>query len=183
MKDATQTSTVRPDQNTAQWQDLWRKSIAGALGGLTGNSALTSYAGDFGKGFGLPDYSGVRANLMSDFDRQRAQAGMTANDLATKAHAFGGSRSAVLQSNLLNDVNRNETNALTGLDVQANQEQFQRLMQLLGLAGGAAGVGGQVNQQQMYRNPIGGAIGGAAAGSQFGPIGAGVGGIIGLLGS
>lgn len=137
-KDATQTTTTRPDAATRQWIDLWRQNITGAMGSLAN-----------------PAYAGVRQNLTNDFDRQRAMATMQGNDLATKAGAFGGSRSAVLNAALQNDVNQNETAALRGLDMQENQEQFQRLMQLLGLSGAAAGVGGQTTSTSMPSNPFG----------------------------
>lgn len=144
-KDATQTSTTRPDANTSQWIDLWRKNITDAQGSLAN-----------------PAYAGVRTNLMGDFDRQRQMATLQGNDLATKAGAFGGSRSAVLNSQLQDSVNRNETSALSNLDLQQNQEQFQRLMALLGMQGNAAGVGGQTQSQTMPGNGLGGLIGGVA---------------------
>lgn len=152
-KDATQTSTTRPDANTSQWIDLWRKNITDAQSGLAN-----------------PAYAGVRTNLMGDFDRQRQMATLQGNDLATKAGAFGGSRSAVLNSQLQDSVNRNETSALSNLDLQQNQEQFQRLMALLGMQGNAAGVGGQTSVQQMPGNGIGGLIGGVAT-LAGGPLG------------
>lgn len=141
-KDSTQTSTVRPDASTQQWIDLWRQNITGAQGQLAN-----------------PAYAGVRQNMMGDFDRQRAMATMQGNDLATKAGAFGGSRSAVLNSQLQDSVNRNETSALSNLDLQQNQEQFQRLLALLGLQGQAANVGGQTNVQTMPGNTFGNLLG------------------------
>lgn len=141
-KDATQTTTTRPDANTSQWIDLWRQNINQAQSGL-----------------GNPAYAGVRSNMQSDFDRQRQMATLQGNDLATKAGAFGGSRSAVLNAQLQNGVNQNETRALSGLDLQQNQEQFQRLMALLGMQGNAAGVGGQTQSMSMPGNPWGTVLG------------------------
>ena len=143
-KSATQTSTTAPDANTQAWIDAWRKNITGALGQV---------------GSANPLYAGVRQNMMSDFDRQRQMATLQGNDLATKAGAFGGSRSAVLNASLQNDVNRNESSALSGLDLQQNQEQFQRLLQLLQLSGSAAGVGGMTQSTEMPGNPLGAALG------------------------
>lgn len=144
-KDATQTTTTRPDQGTQQWIDLWRRNITGAMGDLSN-----------------PAYAGVRSNMQADFDRQRQMATLQGNDLATKAGAFGGSRSAVLNANLQGDVNRAETSALSGLDLQENQERFQRLMALLGLSGQAAGVGGQTQTMQMPSNMFGSLLGAGA---------------------
>ena len=147
-KDATQTTTTRPDANTSSWIDLWRKNITGAQGSL-----------------GNPAYAGVRSNMQSDFDRQRALATMQGNDMATKAGAFGGTRGSVLNAQLQQGVNQAETSALSGLDLQENQEQFQRLMALLGLQGQAAGVGGSTQSVSMPSNPWGTLIGlGTAAG-------------------
>lgn len=164
-KDATATTTTRPDAQTAQWQDLWRKSIAGSLGGLTGNQALMDYAGNSFNGLGLPDPNLLKDQARQNFGMQRDQATMAANDLATKAGAYGGDRSAILQAQMLGDVNRNESQALGGIDYQNQQDQWQRVMQLLGLAGGASQVGGQTTSQQMPSNPFGTLIGlGATAG-------------------
>lgn len=157
-KDATQTSSTRPDAKTDSWIDLWRKNITGAQGDLAN-----------------PAYAGVRSNMQSDFDRQRQMATLQGNDLATKAGAFGGNRSAVLNAGLQGDVNRQETSALSGLDLQQNQEQFQRLMALLGLQGQAAGVGGQTQTQTMPGNGLAGLGGLLATGLSFLP-GAGVAG-------
>lgn len=156
MNDSTQTTTVRPDSVTQQWIDLWRNRISQGFGDLQN-----------------PAYAGVRQNMQNDFDRQRAMATMQGNDLATKAGAFGGNRSAILNAQLQQGVNQQETQALSGLDLQENQEQFQRLMALLGLSGQAAGVGGQITQQQMPSNPFGTLIGlaGAAGGLGFNPFG------------
>lgn len=154
-KDATQTSTVRPDAATSQYQDMFRKLGLGAIGGLIGNDQLKSYAGGLGQGFGAFDANGMKSNIRSNFDLQRQNATLSANDLATKAGAFGGNRSAILQSQLTNDVNRNEANALQGVD----QEQFQRLMSLMGLAQGGFGTPGSTQSTTMPSNPWGTALG------------------------
>lgn len=156
-KDSTQTSSVRPDASTQQWIDLWRQNITNAQGGLAN-----------------PAYAGVRSNLQSDFDRQRQMATMQGNDLATKAGAFGGSRSAVLNSQLQDSVNRNETSALSNLDLQQNQEQFQRLLQLLQLQGAASQVGGQTTTQQMPGNLFGNLLGLGGVAASFIPGGSSV---------
>lgn len=158
-KDATQTSSVTPDAQTAQFQDLFRKTIAGSLGGLTGNQALMDYAGGSFNGLGLPDPNALKNAARQNFALQRGQATMSANDLATKAGAFGGDRAAILQAQMLGDVNRNESQALSGIDYQNQQDQWSRLMGLLGLAGQGASIGGTTNTQTMPSNPFGTVLG------------------------
>lgn len=142
-KDSSQSTTVRPDGKTSQWIDLWRNKIGEAMGALPT----------------APDYAGARAGLVADFDRMRTQAGMTADDYATKAGAFGGDRSAIFKANALNDVNANEASTLSRFDLASNQDEWQRQLALLGMMGGAANVGGQTTTQQMSGSPLGGLIG------------------------
>jgi len=173
-KDATQTSSVKPDASTQQYQDIFRKVIAGELGNLTGNDSLKQYAGAYGAGsLGLPDYAAGRTQLQNDFQRQRGEATLQGNDLATKEGAFGGSRSAVLNSNLQGDVNRNEASTLTNYDMNAKQQQFQMLAQLLGLGGQGFGQAGYTQSQTMPGNPWAGilGIGTTAAGLGWTPFG------------
>lgn len=65
--------------------------------------------------------------------------------------------------------------------VQMSQDPAMRNLQILqGLMTGMPF--GQSQSTPMTRNALGGALGGAGAGMAFGPIGAGIGGLIGLLG-
>ena len=164
-KDATQTSTIRPDAQTGAFQDVFRKLILGSLGGLTGNTALQGMAGPYASGFGLPNTQALKDAASANFAQQRGQATMAANDLATKAGAFGGDRAALLQSQMLGDVNRNEASTLAGIDYQGQQDSYQRLMGLLGLAGQGASMGGYSQSMSMPSNPWGSVLGlGALAG-------------------
>lgn len=171
--DSTATSSVTPDKKTQNYQDVLRQYMLGLLGSASGNQALQGQAGQYGTNLGLPDPNALKANARAEFDRQRTQAGLSANDLATKAGAFGGDRSAILQSQLVNDVNRNESSTLAGIDYQNQNDQWQRLMQLAGLAGGGASWGGSTTTQQMPSNPFGTLIGlgTTAAGLGWSPFG------------
>lgn len=94
----------------------------------------------------------------ADFDRQRQGATMQANDLATKAGAFGGSRSAVLQANALDNVNRDESSTLANLRNAGYGQSFDRAMQsgqsLANLGMGALNnySSGQLAQEQAQSN-------------------------------
>lgn len=171
--DATSTSSVKPDANTQQYQDVMRRFLLGALGQASGNSALQGEAGQYGLNLGLPDSSALKDQMRAEFDRQRTQAGLSANDLATKAGAFGGDRASILQAQLTNDVNRNEASSLAGLDYQSQQDQWNRIMQLAGLAGGGASWGGSTQTQQMPSNFFGtlAGLGTTAAGLGWNPFG------------
>ena len=99
----------------------------------------------------------VIGGVQGDFDRQRDLAQRAAQQQATRAGAFGGSRSAILQAELQGGVNRNEAQTLANIRQQgfgqaANQLLGQRgLAANLGLAGlqGQAGVGQGIGRQQL----------------------------------
>jgi len=146
------TETIAPDANTQKWIDLWRTT----LGGL----------GDkLGPNLGTPDYAAGRANIVSDFDRLRQSSGQQADDYATKSGAFGGDRSALFKAQGIADVNRQQGQTLNQYDIGTQQDQWTRALQLMGLYGNAAQVGGQTRTQtqQLPRNPFGDILGGATA--------------------
>ncbi|HET7111723.1 MAG TPA: hypothetical protein VFI41_12700 [Gemmatimonadales bacterium] len=156
------TTTTSPDGKTQNYQDVLRQYMLGLLGSASGNQALTGQAGQYGTNLGLPDPTALKDQARAEFDRQRTQAGLSAADMATKAGAFGGDRSAILQAQLVNGVNQNEASTLAGIDYQNQNDQWQRLMQLANLAGGGAQWGGSTQTQQMPGNPFG-TIAGLAA--------------------
>lgn len=139
-------------------------------------------------------------SAMTDFDRQRALSRQRAAQLATAGGAFGGSRSAVLESIGQRDINEVEAQTLARLRGAQAQgllgagEQLRQIAQLqaqnplfaaqqaLGIAQTGLGIPGSITSQPLSGSPFGSALGGAAAGSAFGPIGAGIGGGLGLLG-
>jgi hypothetical protein len=95
-----------------------------------------------------PFENDVVHGVQSDFDRQRADAGAQANDLATKAGAFGGSRSAVLQSLGNRDINQNESQTLAGLRYGGFRDANQYAQQAGGaLANLGMGSNAQSNAQ------------------------------------
>lgn len=167
-KDATSTQTTRPDAATAQWQELLRQIQAAALGGL-GFGGLGGAAG----GVTAPNqgnvYGTAQDALKANFDRQRLLAGRTANDYATQAGAFGGDRAALLRAAGLGDVNRQESEVLANLGITQQNEQWNRIMQLLGL--GTFG-GGSTTSMTQPGSGLGGLLGaGMTVGSQFLPGG------------
>jgi hypothetical protein len=135
------------------------------------------------------------------FAQQRAQAVQSANDQAAQAGAFGGDRSQITA--LLAGNQADQTQA--GFNYQAFQDAMQRAAQAGALGFGAIGAGaflpqqyasgqlgllqqalgpyGQTQSQDLYRNPLAGAAGGAITGGQlFGLPGAIGGGLLGLFG-
>jgi hypothetical protein len=102
----------------------------------------------------------VIGGVQADFDRQRTMAGNAAADMATKAGAFGGSREAVLRSEALDGVNRNEAATLANLRSQGYGDAMNRASAFggqlagLGMAGmqgqqGIIGAQNQISGQQM----------------------------------
>lgn len=119
-----------------------------AAGGITrGQAGLDRMAGGDVSNFFNPYQQQVVDAMHGDFDRQRA-AGMTAaNQQATAANAFGGSRQAVLQAQNLDNVNRNEASTLANLRNTGYQNAFTNGLNVnqglinSGLAGGQLGLG------------------------------------------
>jgi hypothetical protein len=133
----------------------------------------------------------------ADFARQREMAEMSAQQQSVQAGPSGGrgSREAVLQANLVGDVNRNEIEALARLRSGGFQQANQRALQAAGFNLGRLGMeqdalnfgltgglpGGAFTGQQIDTQPsggvwsriLGGAVGGATAGAGFGGGGGG----------
>lgn len=147
----------------------------------------------------------VVGGVQSDFDRLRGQTLTAANQDATKAGAFGGSRSGVLAGTRLGEVDRAEANTLgqlrsqgfqnaMGVGLQQNelnrqlmerqaQEPLFRQQQALNFLNLGMGPMGQQSTRTDPRNPFGSALGGAMTGFGVGgPLGGLVGGGLGLLG-
>jgi hypothetical protein len=232
----TQQGQQQLGQQYGQYGQLGRQ-----YGGLTENLGLgTGILQDAANGnvsrFMNPYEQQVIGGVQTDFDRQRQMGMNAASDLATKANAFGGSRSAVLQANALNDVNRNESamlanlrqggyesamnnalgigsqltnyglaglggqqntlgaqNQISGQQMQAgeynralqerqNAELYNRRFEALNAFSPFIGAGGTSTSAPTSSNPLMSGLGGAATGFSFGgPIGAAVGGGLGLL--
>lgn len=163
---------LQPGQLTPGLSGLQRRGINQLLrldpsvlnragGGLLGGAEdLFGRAGEEFSGAALerflnPELENVVGAVQSDFDRQREIALRTGAAEATKAGAFGGSRSGVLQSNLLGEVGRDESRTLAGLRSSAFDNAVDRffgnraqLGQLGAAQGGlglnALGLGGQL---------------------------------------
>lgn len=148
-KDATSTQTTTPDAGTQQWQ----RYVRGLLTNL-GNQTLGA------GGIGLPDYDKQLGQLHENFGIQRDAASAAANDLATKAGAYGGDRAAILQSQAMNDVNRAENQAVTNLGITQNNTQWDRIMQALAaMQGGFTGGGSTTQLTQPGGSLAGGLLG------------------------
>ena len=80
-----------------------------------GNAAMTPFGAHSLDAYMDPYMNSVIGGVHNTFDRQRGLATAAASDAATKAGAFGGSRSAVLQALGTHDVNQNESNTVAGL--------------------------------------------------------------------
>ena len=114
-KDSTQTINVDPATQRFQNEQL----RPGAIQAADALRNLPQFGPDSFRAFMDPFQREVIDGVRGDFDRQREFASTAGAQAATSAGAFGGSRQAVLQSRLLDDVNRNEVNALASLDLAA----------------------------------------------------------------
>jgi hypothetical protein len=144
-------------------------------------------------------YQGQVVNAVnSQFDQLRAGAGMQANQAATMAGAFGGSRHGVASGVRQGQLDQTQMGILAQLQaggyqnaqaaalpyfeqqrmapIQAQQARMGLLQQGVGPTGFTqTGI-------QPKGSAMGSAIGGAQVGSAFGPWGAAIGGGVGLLG-
>jgi len=109
------------------WMQQYMQKQQGLAGGL--DFANSQFSGDQLNPYMNPYNSQVVDATRDEFTRQRGLASNSANSMATGAGAFGGSRSAVLQANMLGDVNRNETSTIANLHAGG----FDRMLQQLGM--------------------------------------------------
>lgn len=198
------TTRIRPDP-----------SLGGGGGGAAGGAAASPesfFTGphqqtprEMAQPFMNPFLEDVVGATQADFDRQREMAVRGANQRATQAGAFGGSRAAVERGARLGEIDRAEADQLAKLRTsgfesamsrglpfaeqqrQLREQQLQeplfRQRQALGFLG--AGMGDFGNMRQIPTNRgagvAGGALSGASIGSAFGPWGAAAGGVGGGL--
>lgn len=137
--------------------------------GLTSNLGFASQRGMGGiEDYYNPYQEEVIGGMRSDFDRQRGLAQKSAQQMATRQGAFGGSRSAVLEAEYGRDINQLESQQLGRMRQAGYSEAGDRLMAdrrmaaNLGLSGlqGMAGVGQFMDQRQLAAiQGMGGAIG------------------------
>jgi hypothetical protein len=149
-----------------------------------------------------PYQSQVIDGVRGEFDFMRGQAMNSANANATQAGAFGGSRHGVMAGARLGELDRAQGQQIgqmlhsgwqdsmqQGLQYseyqrslaerQAQEPMFRQQMAMNNLNAGM----GPWQPPKERPNRMGSAIGGATAGSAFGPWGAAIGGGLGFLGS
>lgn len=110
-----------------------------------------------------PYQQNVTDAVHANFDRQRAMAGQGADQEATMAGAFGGSRGDILKAQGINDVNQNENSTLANLNQQGyqgaqNQFNIDRAnANNLGFGGlqGLQGVAGSEGSAGQYMTGLG----------------------------
>ena len=164
--DVTNTSTQQTtlDPNSQRFLDAFRSNALGNFNqsgqlppGLENFSARSNMLSgsplDFASQTGLtginqflnPELENVIGGVRGDFDRQREFASTRAGQIAESENAFGGSRSAILEAQGLNDVNRAETSTIAGLRSQAFSNARGALFSERGRLGqlGLAGLNNQ----------------------------------------
>lgn len=174
---SSQTQSVDP--KTAQYITDYRNAVQKYSAGVFGpGGAGQPFSPDQIAQYGNPYEEQVIGGVQRDFDRQRAQAMQSGADQAIGAHAYGGSRSGVLQAGLVNGVNQNEANQLANLRYggfnnalgQLNQDRQYGLAER-GQALGAWGQGmGPISQTTTQNGSIvGGLLGLATTAAGFIP--------------
>jgi len=140
----------------AQQVNPYQQAFGQQAGQLAQNLGFAQQQGLGGIGAYMNPYEQqVIGGVQSDFDRQRQIAQMMGAQQATQGGAFGGSRGAVLQGQMLGDVGRNEAQTLAGLRYGGFGDAAQRLMADRQMAAnlGLAGFQGQgLLGQQMAQN-------------------------------
>jgi hypothetical protein len=129
----------------------------GQLGGLAGlgGAAMAGDPAAFAR-FHNPFQSAVLDRLGASFDQLRGKTLMNANDQATQAGAFGGSRHGIMAGEQLGQIDRAQMDATANLLHQDFGDAFGRAQQTanfgLGALGQAFGAGDyfrNVQQQQL----------------------------------
>src|SRR5688572_7698288 len=145
---STQTATTTLDAPTQAALDNYRQTSQNNYGsfqklGMPGGQAMNSLGFASQRGLdGVDAYMNpyqdeVIGGVNSDFDRQRAQSRLAADDEAAKAGAFGGDRAAVYKGVLERGVNQNEADVVSRLRAGGWQDA---VMQLLNERGRHAGL-------------------------------------------
>ena len=200
----TQTVVQRPDEASQQYINQMRimgrnAANAATQGGpfFTGQLSQADIQGAMN-----PYLQGVIDPMRAEFDHLRGGALRGANDVATQAGAFGGSRHGAMAGAQLGEIDRAQASQMGGLlssgysqalGLAEHQRQLrerqmqeplfrqQQALNFMNLGMGPVGSGA-TQSGTAGSNPLGSAAGGAMAGSAFGPWGALAGGGLGLLG-
>lgn len=216
LKGGSTTQTMTPDEGTQNWVKQYRTTLGNVADSYFQNNPNASQSiydnPNFQQGEGIlqragqgdvsqfmnPFENNVVQGVQSDFDRQRAGAVMQAGDAATKAGAFGGSRSAVLQNLGQRDINQSEANTLAqlrysgyqgaqqyaqqaggnlaNLGMGSNAQSYAQLQQMLAAQQSGEQGGGYSTTTQQQGSLLGTLAGLAGVGASFIP---GVGGAVG----
>lgn len=201
----TQTTTTAPDPASQAYIQQMRGMAGGAANVATqgpqgGGSWMTGpISPDQIQQAMSPYLQNVIGGVRGEFDHLRSQAGMQTGQDATMAGAFGGSRHGVAEGVRMGELDRAQTSQIGGLLNQGYgqalgfaehqrglqerqlQEPLWRQQQGLQMMNMGMGPVGQTQTTPMQSNKWGAALGGATAGSAFGPWGAAAGGLGGLL--
>lgn len=129
-------------QAAAQYQQL------GGLAGL-GGAAMAGDQGAFSQ-FMNPYQKNVLDAVGSQYDTLRSQAHMDANDAATRAGAFGGTRHAVTEGARLGQLDQGQAQTMAGLQQQGFNDAQQRALQAANFGMGA--LGQQFGAGDYFRN-------------------------------
>ena len=176
---ATQTNSTSVNPDTAAYIRAYREAAQRNAGiqAPQGLDGLDQYMNPF--------QDQVIGSIRSEGDRQLAGAANQAADMATKAGAFGGSRSAVLSAELQRGIGANTQAQVANTSMSGYQAAVQWLMaqrqmemqqrnQSLGLMAGGMTPTGSTNTQTQHTpgDPWGfwTGLGGTAAGAIAGAI-------------
>lgn len=118
-KSRTQTTTQRLDPQSQAYVNQMRQ-MATAGGQQVLNTPMftgpqTMSVEDQARAFFDPYMSNVVDGVRGEFDHLRGQASVAANQQATQAGAFGGSRAAIAQGARLGEIDRAQTGQIAGL--------------------------------------------------------------------
>lgn len=204
-------TTSGPDPQSQQFINAMRQQAlqgqqAAMGGGPFFTGPLTQTPGEMAAPFMNPYMQNVVDATRGEFDALRRQASTQAQQQATGAGAFGGSRAAVLQGARMGELDRAQGSQIAGLlssgyqnalqqgmgfaeSQRALQQQQmmeplfrqQQALQMMNLGMGPMGT--QTREvMNAGRNPLASGIAGATAGAAGGPWGAAIGAGLGLLG-
>lgn len=141
---------------------LWRQA-AGKGNPFDFNAG--SFDPNRAQAFFSPFESQVVGGIQANADRQRDQALSRAAQEATGAGAFGGSRSAMLQSQALRDVNQDEASQVANVRNQGFQNAMQQALQAFGTEQ-ATGLGAAQGRAASAANMLGQGLSAARLGQQ-----------------
>lgn len=174
------------------------QDLAPALTNLYGTAFENAQQRKFGTATQLNDqaFQNALTNANRQFSGNQFNASNNLANQQFNANLGLQNNSQQMQRNQANLNNRLQgLNALQGVNAMQDQNfsnylntiqapnnfDMQNLNNYAGLVQPTTGMG-STQTQTMYKNPVASALGGAAAGAMFGPMGAAVGGGLGLLG-